>query len=488
MASVTSPVFVGRTEQLGRLLVLLERAESGRPAVALVGGCMEVGDVGLPYVPFIDGFRDLGTRPGEAELMASLTAAVPGLARLLPQPLDPPSPAGDGFERIQLFDGVLTLLARLSERATLLLVAEDLHWADRSTRDLLAFLVRTRGRARIALVASYRSDELHRRHPLRPLLAELVRVGDVERVDLRPFDRDELVEHLEALAGGHVPVAAVDRILARSEGNAFFAEELVAAGAIQADIGLPEALADVLLGRIEALPDEAREVLKVAAVAGRRVGHALLVATAGRPEEELERGLREVIAGQVLVADPVTESYRFRHALLQEVVYNDLLPGERGRLHATYARLLASPEVGGPAAELAYHYLASHDLPGALAALLRAASDATSLSAPAEAFKHLDRAIELSGGPTVTRGIISALDRSIDAHSGQMSGLIQTDASISSGNSGGPLVNAAGQVIGMNTAVATSSQTTTAENISFAIPIDKAMSVVHQLEAGGSTT
>src|SRR6266540_3219643 len=408
MASVTSPVFVGRTEQLGRLLVLLERAESGRPAVALVGGCMEVGDVGLPYVPFIDGFRDLGTRPGEAELMASLTAAVPGLARLLPQPLDPPSPAGDGFERIQLFDGVLTLLARLSERATLLLVAEDLHWADRSTRDLLAFLVRTRGRARIALVASYRSDELHRRHPLRPLLAELVRVGDVERVDLRPFDRDELVEHLEALAG--------------------------------------------------------------------------------RPEEELERGLREVIAGQVLVADPVTESYRFRHALLQEVVYNDLLPGERGRLHATYARLLASPEVGGPAAELAYHYLASHDLPGALAALLRAASDATSLSAPAEAFKHLDRAIELSGGPTVTRGIISALDRSIDAHSGQMSGLIQTDASISSGNSGGPLVNAAGQVIGINTAVASSSQTTTAENISFAIPIDKAMSVVHQLEAGGSTT
>ncbi len=158
-----------------------------------------------------------------------------------------------------------------------------------------------------------------------------------------------------------MPVAAVDRILARSEGNAFFAEELVAAGAIQADIGLPEALADVLLGRIEALPDEAREVLKVAAVAGRRVGHALLVAAAGRPEEELERGLREVIAGQVLVADPVTESYRFRHALLQEVVYNDLLPGERGRLHATYARLLASPEVGGPAAELAYHYLASHN-------------------------------------------------------------------------------------------------------------------------------
>jgi S1-C subfamily serine protease len=100
----------------------------------------------------------------------------------------------------------------------------------------------------------------------------------------------------------------------------------------------------------------------------------------------------------------------------------------------------------------------------------------------------IGNALALSGGPTVTRGIISALNRSIDTQSGQMTGLIQTDASISSGNSGGPLVNAAGQVIGINTAVATSSQTTTAENIGFAIPIDKAMSVVHQLEAGGSTT
>jgi hypothetical protein len=100
----------------------------------------------------------------------------------------------------------------------------------------------------------------------------------------------------------------------------------------------------------------------------------------------------------------------------------------------------------------------------------------------------IGNALALSGGPTVTRGIVSALNRSIDSQSGQMTGLIQTDASISSGNSGGPLVNAAGQVIGINTAVATSSQTTTAENIGFAIPIDKAMSVVHQLEAGGSTT
>ncbi len=218
---------------------------------------MEVGDVGLPYVPFVDAFRDLGTRPEEAEVAAPLAAAVPSLGRLLPElatDQGPAPPPGDGFERVQLFDGVLSLLVRLSELAPLLLVIEDLHWADRSTRDLLAFLVRTLRGGRVALVASYRSDELHRRHPLRPLLAELVRLPDLERIELSPFGRAELAEHLQAVAGQPVPPAVVDRILARSEGNAFFAEELVAAGAIRADIALPDALADVLLGRIEAPP------------------------------------------------------------------------------------------------------------------------------------------------------------------------------------------------------------------------------------------
>ena len=152
------------------------------------------------------------------------------------------------------------------------LVVTRLDRLARSTRDLLAFLVRTLRGGRVALVASYRSDELNRRHPLRPLLAELVRLPDLERIELAPFGRAELAEHLQAVAGQPVPPAVVDRILARSEGNAFFAEELVAAGAIRADIALPDALADVLLGRIETLSELAQEVLKVATVAGRRVG------------------------------------------------------------------------------------------------------------------------------------------------------------------------------------------------------------------------
>jgi DNA-binding NarL/FixJ family response regulator len=418
-----SDVFVGRAEELDQLLAVLARAEQGRPAVGLVagdagvgktrlldelavraeargarvlvGGCMEAGDVGLPYVPFVDAFRDVGGRPGEAALAAPTVAAVPSLGRLLPKVAEEgiaPLPPSDAFERVQLFDGVLSLLVGLSELSPVLLLVEDLHWADRSTRDLLTFLVRTLRTGRVAVVASYRSDELHRRHPLRPLLAELVRVPDLERVDLRPFSRAELAQHLEALTGGRLPSGAVDRILIRSEGNAFYAEELLAAGAARAEVALPAALADVLLARIEAISDLAQDVLKVAAVAGRRVDHRLLAAAAGLPEAELEQGLREAIADQVLVVDPAGESYRFRHALLQEIVYGDLLPGERTRLHATYARLLAD---SGPAAELAWHALASHDLPGALGALVRAATEAREVFAPAEAYRHLTQAIEL---------------------------------------------------------------------------------------------
>lgn len=354
---------------------------------------METGEVGLPYVPFVDAFRDLGSRPEETALAAALVGIVPALGRLLPALGEERAPTpGDEFEQVELFGGVLSLLERLSESSPVLFVIEDVHWADRSTRDLVAFLVRTLRTGRVAVILTYRSDELHRRHPLRPLLGELVRIPDLERIDLAPFSRAELAEYLDALTGERVDSVAVDRILARSEGNAFFAEELVASGAISSNVVLPEALADVLRARIETLSEPAQELVKVASVAGRRVGHDLIVATAGRPEPEIESALREAIAGHVLVADQASEAYRFRHALLQEAVYGDLLPGERSRLHATYARVLA--DAFAPA-ELAHHCLASHDLPGALRALVSAATDAAGLSAPAEALGHLVQAIEL---------------------------------------------------------------------------------------------
>jgi DNA-binding CsgD family transcriptional regulator/tetratricopeptide (TPR) repeat protein len=419
----TSHAFIGRAEELWRLAATLDRAEQGRPQLVLLageagmgktrlllefadrarqrgvrvlaGGCVELGDIGLAYLPVVDALRGLADDPAEAELLAEVATIAPALGRLLPGVARPgPTGAlGDGLEQLQVFDAVRALLMRRSERSPLVVVLEDLHWADPSTRDLVAFLARTLRSGRVTLVTSYRSDELHRRHPLRRLLAELVRLPGVERLELAPFSRAELAEHLEAIGGAALPGDRVAGIHARSEGNPFYAEQLLAAGAGRAEVALPPTLLDVVLARLQALPEPAQQVLGVVAVAGRRVSHRLLTQVAERPEVDLEQGLRAAVGAGVLVADQTTGTYAFRHALLQEAVDGDLLPGEQVRLHATYARVLASAE--GAAAELAHHCLQSHDLVGALAASVRAADEAAAVLAPVETLRHLTRALKL---------------------------------------------------------------------------------------------
>jgi predicted ATPase len=421
----TSRAFIGRAEELRRFAATLDRVEQEQPQLVLlagdagmgktrllvefagraqqrgsrvlVGGCVELGDIGLAYLPVVDALRGLVEDPAEAELVAEVAATVPGLGWLLPEVARSGltgALAGAGLEQLQVFDAVRALLVRRSQRSPVVVVLEDLHWADRASRDLISFLARSLRLGRVMLLASYRSDELHRRHPLRPLLAELVRLPGIERIELAPFSRTELAEQLEAIAG--VPLAAdqLERIYARSEGNPFYAEELLTAGAGEADVGLPSELADVLLTRVQGLSEPAQQVLRVAAVAGRRVSHRLLAEVAGWPEADLEQGLREGIGAGVLVADSATGTYAFRHALLQEAIYGDLLPSEQVRLHASYARLLAT-ESEGVAAELAHHCLASHDLVGALRASIGAAQQAEAVLAPAETLRHLSSALRL---------------------------------------------------------------------------------------------
>jgi DNA-binding CsgD family transcriptional regulator len=427
MGGFTPQGFIGRADELARLEATLDRAEQGRPQVVLLagdagvgksrlllefgdqarrrgvrvlaGGCVELGDIGLAYLPVVDALRGLGDDPAEAELLAEVATTAPGLGRLLPG-IEQAGPVvglvGDGQDQLQVFDAVRALLMRRSERSPVVVVLEDLHWADRSTRDLVAFLARTLRSGRVMLVASYRSDELHRRHPLRPLLAELVRLPGVERIELGPFSRAELAEHLEAITGVRLPADRVAGIHARSEGNPFYAEQLLAAGvdADDAQVALPPTLADVVLARVQGLSEPAQQVLRVSAVAGRRVPHRLLAEAAGRPEDDLEQGLHEAIGAGVLVSDSTSGTYAFRHALLQEAAYGELLPSEQVRLHTAYARVLVG-DAEGSAAELAYHCLASNDLVGALAASMRAAEEAAAVLAPAETLRHLSGALKL---------------------------------------------------------------------------------------------
>src|SRR6266508_1374839 len=416
-----SSAFIGRAFELRRLDAVLERAEQGSPQVVLVAGdagvgktrlllalvdrarrrgmrvlmgaSVELGDIGLAYLPVVDALRELADDPEEARLLADAATTAPGLGRRLPG-IDLAAPTGDALDQLQVLDAVRAVLVSCAQRSPVLLVLEDLHWADRATRDLVAFLARTLRSGRVTLAVSYRSDELHRRHPLRPLLAELVRLPGLERLELAPFSRAELAEHLEAIAGAPLPAEQVEGIHERSEGNPFYAEQLLAAGAGDARVELPATLAEVLLARVQGLSEPAQRVLRVAAVAGRRVPHRLLAGVAGLPEADLEQGLHQAVDAGVLTTDAATGSYAFRHALLQEAVYGDLLPGEQVRLHGAYAGVLAV-DPGGAAAELAHHCLASHDLPGALAASVRAAKEAEAVLAPAEALRHLSSALAL---------------------------------------------------------------------------------------------
>src|SRR5215469_11110951 len=205
-----------------------------------------------------------------------------------------------------------------------------------------------------------------------------------------------MAQHLTALSEQPLDAKAIDRMITRAEGNAYYAEELLAASS--AGSKLPGGLADLLLARMERLSAQAQQVLRVAAVAGRRVDDELVRRASGLDETVYDDALREAVAHQLLVPDG-DRGYSFRHALLREAIYADLLPGERTRLHGRMAELLADEqrlaEVPGTAAELAHHCLASHDIPGAFAASVQAGQEAWRLAAPAEALRHFDQALSL---------------------------------------------------------------------------------------------
>ncbi len=348
-ARITSPVLVGRAEQLAVLDAALRPSRRGGPSVVLVGGeagvgksrlvkefaartratgarvltggCVELGTDGLPFAPFTAVLRELVRDLGADGVAGLLPSGVTrDFARLLPEFGTAGSEAGDIVARTRLFEQMLALLERLADDGPVVLTIEDAHWADRSSRDLLAFLV---GRQQILdgvlIIVTYRSDELHRTHPLRPLLAELGRLGWVERMELPRLDRlhaDELVTRLL----GHEPDPSLaDEVYRRAEGNPLFVEELLCSDCDRGlTAGLPESLRDLLLISVRRLPEETQEVLAAASAGGQYCGHALLTAVTGLGDDELSRTLRPAVAANVLTAD--ADGYAFRHGLIREAI------------------------------------------------------------------------------------------------------------------------------------------------------------------------
>ncbi len=360
----------------------------------LIGHCVGEAGTALPYLPFVEMFARFDD--AEPDVVDRLLDDHPGISRLLPRRSHRERPGeGDGSadaDRGRVLEAVHGALEDLARDRPLLVVIEDLHWADESSRDVLTVLF-TRGfTGPVSLVATYRSDDLHRRHPLRRSLSLWARLPDVSRVELEPLPDPDIADLIRRLPERLSP-DAVDGIVRRAEGNAFFAEELAAATAhgVAAD---PLDLSRLLLARVELLDEDAQEVVRVAAVVGRRVPQALLERVAGVAGAPLERLVREAVEHHVLEpAGP--DGYAFRHALLAEAVYDDLLPSERLRLHRACSSVLQEDPTMGTAADLARHAMAAGETEVAVRASVAAGEGALAVGGPAEALAHFEEGLHL---------------------------------------------------------------------------------------------
>ena len=431
---ISSPVFVGRRPELGQLEEAFGRAASGDPSLVLVageagvgksrlvaelarrvdlaggwtlsGGCLEVGDGGLPYAPIAEALRTMARELDADARRIVLDPGVGELAWLVPELGGPPGtgagPSPGAGRQARLLNSVLSTLGRAADRQPLVLVLEDLHWADGSTMDLLRFTVRNLRHERLLLVGTYRSDDLHRRHPLRPILSELERSSRVERLEIPRFDRPELAEQLEGILGEIPPRTLVDRLLTRSDGLPFYVEELIAGG--EASASMPATLHDILDQRLTALSDSALALVRSASVIGGRFGHERLAAAVDMPDPTFMAALHETIESRIVLPlddDGAGPAYVFRHALLREAAFDQLLPTERVRLHARLADHLKQKLDGSSSddpsliADLAIHSYHAHDQPTALESSVRAVRALVAATAYAEAFGHAERALEL---------------------------------------------------------------------------------------------
>jgi DNA-binding CsgD family transcriptional regulator/tetratricopeptide (TPR) repeat protein len=428
---IASPTFVGRAAELVALDDALDSAEQGHATTVLIGGdagvgksrlletwndrarergarvvsgaCLDLGESGPAYVALVQAFRDL-LRPLAPSAVDALVGTDRSTVALVIPELVADTGLADKVERstpiaqIRLFDRLVRVLERASSNGPLVLELEDIHWADLSTRVFLQYLVANSRTARLLIVATFRAEEAGREHPVTSLLRQLARHPGVRQIDLLPFDADELRQQLYGILGEAPSSGLLTAIHARTEGNALFAEELIASG--DPAIELPSSIGAALLARTAGLSSSAIATLRVASVAGRTTPYDVLRSAMGFPDDRLDAALREVVGANILQTEHAGERYRFRHALLQEAIYQDTLPGERRRLHSSVAEALSAqtedrPDNADLASQLAYHWFEARDHDRALPASLAAGNAAARQAAHAEALHQYERVIEL---------------------------------------------------------------------------------------------
>ncbi|WES65606.1 AAA family ATPase [Microbacter sp. GSS18] len=425
-AAAAAPVMVGRRAELETLLGAFSTGQDGHPGAVIVRGeagigksrlveeflarvregdphavpvtmavgqCVDLGPIGAPFLPLRRLMSDLAADVGVERLAqaARFPAAVAALAALVPE-IDPhPAPEAVPIDADRIAEAVERVLETLSAERHLLLVIEDLHWADPATLGLLRILASTLRGRHLTLVMTYRSDDVGPADPLRALLAELER-SRVTGIELARLTLGQVSEQVRGIMRTPVRADDIDRVYERSDGVPFLVEEVLAVG----DHPMPETLRDLVLGRFDRLGPEARQIVRLLAVGGTRVKDDLLAAAHGGPDDERRAALRDAVEHAVLRVD--AEGYAFRHALIREALYGELLVMERLDGHLRFARALQerADEGDAPAAaEAAEHWLAGRDLDRAFDATLTAYRHAITRDGPDTAARFAQRLLDL---------------------------------------------------------------------------------------------
>ncbi|MET7394513.1 AAA family ATPase [Dactylosporangium sp. NPDC005572] len=359
-----STVLLSGEAGIGKSRLLHEFATRlGPEPLVLPGRCVEFGNDGIPFAPFVAPLRGLVRAAEGREPAATVSAWLSGSG-----PVD----------QIGLLGAVLTLLEETADTRPLVLVLEDLHWADGSSLQLLSFLVANLAHPGVFLAGSHRPPT----GALRQLVTELSRVPAVLRIEPAPLSRHEVGRQLAGLLGREPEPALAARVAERSHGNPLFVQALA-----RSPRDSPAELLDLLYAGLPDLDDDARQVLAVASVAGTVAEHELVEAVADLPEARLDAALRRLVDEHVLSATGA--AYAFRHALVRQAVYERLLPVRRARLHQRLAGLEREP------ARVAAHAEAAGDLPRALDAAWRAAGRAGRAGTEPERLHLLRQVLDL---------------------------------------------------------------------------------------------
>lgn len=341
----------------------------GAAAAVTIGSCYQSQDI-APFVPVRQILRQLPAAVGAEEWDAAIAPVARTLAGLLPVGLE--AGVEPDLSPARVHEAVDLVFEELSATRPLVVVIEDLHWADPSTLGLLGAILRYRTSGHRLLVLTYRTDDVPRGHPLRGFLNDVDRGRLATRIDLAPLPRDAVAQMAVEGRGRIVGAEELDRLIERSDGIPFFVEELLGL----ADGQLADSLRDVVLARYDRMAEGTKRVLRVLAT-GESIDHRVLAGVAdelGIAGDALEEALREATSGGIIMV--TDDIYAFRHALSREAVADEILPGEKDRFHAAYAKRLdfaADPSI---ASEAARHWLAAHEPGLAFDAYLAALVDA----------------------------------------------------------------------------------------------------------------